>query len=725
MSDSEDDAVQDRLVVNKAFARKFNEQNRQAELRRAEQTGLLRGDADSDSDDSEDEDDHGEALTAKLDFDIMKTISMIHNKDKRIYDENFKPFDGADKSEQNDSDSSDEEDGASKAKKNKPMRYKDLVRAQVLKQAEEGGDAAQVFEDSDDEDGGKNRRKGKFAEESGESVPVYDEQQRRLKEAFKAQADDEDESEEEDDEDDEDKDVLRKKVKSKEELEAEENNFNKYMSSLAKQDPRMRKARKEDVEMLETFFKEPAKDKDEAFLRKFFLNQAWTDQEGLEASRQNALDDEDEDEEALDEADRFEAKYNFRHEEPGAGELGSTQVDPNSTIRRKESSRRRQREAKRQRKQEEKEKRKEELRRLKNLKRKELEKRLEKSIRMAGLNEDAEIGLKPEDLEGDFDPEEFDRRMAQIFNDDYYDQDDDGFEATGDVAAEEEMFGKGDDEEDEDEEQKKDSDSDSDSDSDDEDEGVKIVDRAEDDPSTQAAAEDEKQKRRKKKGKEEELKSISVKDLKDKVINEQLYKMDYDDVIGGDIKTRFKYRKVTPNSYGLSTEEILFADEDLLNSFVSIKKLAPYEENEWHASTKHRKRFRKALKDRIEGVTEMKEKKTKRDRKRAKLEKLKAKQEALEESQEEEDDNEETESTQKGDKKKKDKKEKKEDNEDGSKKKRKRKRKNKNGDAGEGENEEENKQIEEKPEDNAEGEDGQKKKRKRKRKNKTAENDDE
>ena len=33
--------------------------------------------------------------------------------------------------------------------------------------------------------------------------------------------------------------------------------------------------------------------------------------------------------------------------------------------------------------------------------------------------------------QGDFDPEAFDRRMAEIYNDDYYNQADDGFQLTG------------------------------------------------------------------------------------------------------------------------------------------------------------------------------------------------------------------------------------------------------------------------------------------------------
>ncbi|GBG35018.1 Protein KRI1-like [Hondaea fermentalgiana] len=656
-SDSDGEELQ--LKVNKRFAKEFEEKNRKADLLRAERSGLLNKDADSDSDDDdESEDEYANALTPKLDFDIMKTISMIHNKDKRIYDEKFKPFekgsaeqkssDDGDDDDDDDDDDDEKEEMKAKAskskkkkkdkkedKKDKGLRYKDLVRQQVLKQTE-NGDASQVFEDSDTEE--------KAHTMDTETVPTYNAEQRRLKDAFKAQASRGlSAADDSDSDDDEDADVLRKKEKTKEELEAEEDNFKRYMSTLAKRDPRMRKARKEDVDLLETFFKEPAKDKDEAFLRSFFLNQTWADQDGSGAAFADAAnregadggeggedDDDEEDEEALEAADRFEAKYNFRHEEPGSTELMETTFDPHSSVRRKESSRKRQRDAKRQRKQEEKERRKEELRRLKNLKRKELEKRLEKSIEMAGLSGDAKLVLKPEDLDGDFDPEEFDRKMAAMFNDAYYDEEDEGFEATGDVDAEKKLFGDvgGDEDEDDDDDDgaKTGGATRDDDDEDDDDDNVKIVERPEDDPSTQAALKEEEEmdeaERRRKKKREKALaaggKAVSVADLKGKVINDELYKMDYDDVIGGDIKTRFKYRKVTPNSYGLTTAEILFADEDLLNSFVSIKRMAPYVEKEWIATGKHRRRFREALRAREAGLTQRKEKKKKRERRKAK-----------------------------------------------------------------------------------------------------------
>lgn len=46
---------------------------------------------------------------------------------------------------------------------------------------------------------------------------------------------------------------------------------------------------------------------------------------------------------------------------------------------------------------------------------------------------------------------------------------------------------------------------------------------------------------------------------------------------------------VAPESYGLSDEQLLYADTDALNRLVSIKKLAPYREDEGKVKSKQLK----------------------------------------------------------------------------------------------------------------------------------------
>lgn len=85
-------------------------------------------------------------------------------------------------------------------------------------------------------------------------------------------------------------------------------------------------------------------------------------------------------------------------------------------------------------------------------------------------------------------------------------------------------------------------------------------------------------------------------------IQEELYKLDYEDIVAG-IPCRFKYRQVDPESYGLTAEDILLADDKELNDYVSLRKFATYRDRKdkpLGKLDKKRKRLRLALRERLE-----------------------------------------------------------------------------------------------------------------------------
>jgi len=74
----------------------------------------------------------------------------------------------------------------------------------------------------------------------------------------------------------------------------------------------------------------------------------------------------------------------------------------------------------------------------------------------------------------------------------------------------------------------------------------------------------------------EDLKEVEPRTLEQTDAFDEYFQLDYEDIIAGDLPTRFKYRQVAPKSFGLSDADLLQKDDKDLNQIVPIKRLAPY-----------------------------------------------------------------------------------------------------------------------------------------------------
>ncbi|CAL8460534.1 g63 [Coccomyxa elongata] len=499
LADDEEDVVDLKLAVNKEFASRFEHNAQRARWDRIKSTNPrlaakieakasrgAQGDEESidseSSSDYEEEDDGEEALRANQQF--LSVLSKIKNRDESIYNSEAKLFP--------DEASEETSDGEAPAAKEKPALLKDVLAQQALMGEESTSD-----EEKDHRPAG----------------PTYLEEQELYRRSFLQEADKALAAEGEDD--DEFGGVL-KKQKGRAAIEdvgtAEDAHVEEYKTQ----------------ELLDAYFgKDNQLADDERFLKHYMLTKGWVDK-GEEA--QPDLDEIEEDEEYLEQAEKFEARYNHRFEEPGAGNVITYPRDLEGILRKTDTRRRSAREARAERKAAEAAALEAEVKRRKAEKRRELQHRLDKIKDVSGGDVANKMLMKVLGKD-DFDMEEYDRAMAAAFDDSYYEAEDEELpepanEDGSDAAKEPDLA------------------------------NIPEIDGFEDvgEPKLE--------------GETAELAQMV----------EEYHKLDAEDYVGG-VPTRFRYREVPAATYGLNILEVLAAPEKELNQVVGMKKLAPYRED--------------------------------------------------------------------------------------------------------------------------------------------------
>ncbi|VDO47191.1 unnamed protein product [Haemonchus placei] len=421
--------------------------------------------------------------SAADEMQFLRTLSALKDNDNAIYDEKSSFWQSDDKEE-----AGSRKKLKKKDSKEKPMYLKDYERKLIL---EKGGQ----IDESDEEDGAKSSN--------------YFEQQEQIRKE------------------------LRRVIESH---EAEDNEFYAWMKTQDSKDV----SEDDCLKGLKKAWKDPNIDEGEKFLRDYILNKDFIPDVEDKGVTVDDIQEIEEDEKMLEMQRNFEHKYNFRFEEPDQEFIKQYPRTVGDSLRQSNSKRKEKREEYKERKEREKNERRQEIRELKKMKKAEIEKKLERLKKMAG----DDISINVDDLTCDFDPREYDRRMEQIFNEEYYGKDD----SIGDQDTEKPVFS--------------DIDSDVDSDSSDYDK----------------VRQSRRKMKRNSKFREAVRRKKPLFDPKEKTFEEyfnEYYALDYEDIIG-DHLTRFKYRQVVPNDFGLSVGEILSADDRQLNAWASLKKATGY-----------------------------------------------------------------------------------------------------------------------------------------------------
>ncbi|CAE6444104.1 unnamed protein product [Rhizoctonia solani] len=602
------------LTINEHYAKAFQYRKEREELAKLKEKygSDFDNEDESDSESDESEDEYGEELTPAVDAALLRTLAKIRRKDPEIYDSKVGVFDEEAKRTQ----------GKALTRmrpikdKSKPLTIKQQNLAALLES--ESQPTSPTFEPAPLTHA---QEQAVLREETISAFhnAVKEEDADDLLTLREGVKDDAEQREEEY------REFLQREVGEdiSQLLWVEEGNVKlKEGSKSAEEDQGVKKEEKKKKGKR----KERKQETDEEFLMNYILNRGWIDksenraptykevvgveskakvkdevklgdgEEDVGAGLNNDLLDEDEFDEV---ADHFESTYNFRFEEPNS-HIIATHPRNVTSVRRADNTRKEAREKKKERKAEKLLAKKEEVKRLKSLKMREVKDKLEKIRVEGGLGkglkgkqkavvEDDDDDLEDYgalgklDLDGDWDPDQHDAQMKQLY-------------------AENEEY--------EDDDQKPTWDDD-----------IDIGDLIPNAPAPESEDQTGKKKKRKKRKQEEGAEDMGVdpdemdaeverpvqeeeeewdgtEEMRKRVLEkymDEMYDLDFNDMVG-DMPTHFRYARVEPSTYGLKPTEILDATDAELNTYLGLKRLATYRKDKFdHRRPEKLKEFRNNL----------------------------------------------------------------------------------------------------------------------------------
>jgi protein KRI1 len=485
-------------------------------------------DEDSEESSDEDEDDDGFLATEALDAEISATLQAIRSKDPRVYDEKitfYAPIRNVD------------DEDTVQDKKPKPMYLSDYHRENLLS--------------------------GHIGVEDDTEAPrTFAQEQDDLK-----------------------KSIIREMHAAAEESSgSEEDEDGGFLVPKSKPPPTNQGLHPSRAAKVKVNLDVTTADKDpETFLSNFMAARAWVPSDGARFQPLESDDDEED-----ERAEKFEAAYNLRFEDPkGSNEMLKSyarDVVAAKSVRREElSGRKKQRDTLREKREAEKKEREEEKAQLRRLKIEEMEEKLKKIKKAAGLRGKT-LELKDEEwikfLDEGWDDDKWEAEMTRRFGEDYYaekeaESDEDAHFETGHGSGKRKVRKpKWDDDidikdivpdfEDKDEVNKKPAFTLSDSSEEEDDDEERP---------TKAKSSKERQQERQAKKKAGRLERKRIEDLVDS-------QMDLDLPSKSKEPTRFRYRETSPISFGLTARDILMAPDASLNQFAGLKKMASFRDAE-------------------------------------------------------------------------------------------------------------------------------------------------